>query len=236
MPTQLDADLGRLKERLLQMGALAERMIHDISSVLIDQESDLLAGIYENEEKMDLLQKDLDEETIRMIGVYTPVAGNLRLLLMVTRINAEIERIGDKVVDIAHVLEEFPHEERVKPLASFTHTADLAENMLRDALNAFVNSSVDEATAVIAADDTVDQLTDQTVRALFTHMLDDPRIIGYVFGLTMIAQALERIADHAVNICEDVVYIAKGKDIRHSRSPVAAGSEAQPDPTSDSDS
>jgi len=215
MPTQFDSDLGKLKEKLLQMGALAERMIHDMSSVLIDRNMDLLTGIYEAEEKMDSLQTDLDEETIRMIGVYTPVAGDLRLLLMVTRINAEIERIGDKVVDIGHILEDFLKEKEAKQLTDFTHTADLAENMLHDALNAFVNNSVEEAMSVIAADDKVDQLTDQTTRALFTHMLDDAHVIGYVFALILIAQALERVADHAVNICEDVVYIVKGKDIRH---------------------
>ena len=232
MPTQFDSDFGKLKEKLLQMGALAERMIRDISSALIDRKMDLLARVYENEEEMDCLQNDLDEETVRMIGVYTPVAGDLRLLLMVTRINAEIERVGDKVVDIGHILEDFLQEKPVKSMADFTHAADLAENMLRNALNAFVNNSVEEAMSVIAADDKVDRLTDQTTRALFTYMLDDAHVIGSVFALLLVAQALERIADHAVNICEDVVYIVQGKDIRHLRGRELNDSDKQSDTAS----
>jgi len=215
MPIQFDADLGKLKEKLLQMGAIAETMIHNISTVLIDQNTTLLAQIYENENELDRLQTELDEETVKLISVYTPVAGNLRLLLMVTRINAEIERIGDKVVDIGHIVENFIQEKRAKKIVNFSHIAEDTQDMLRKALNAFVNKSPGEALAVIDADDRVDQQTDQTFRVLFTHMLDNPQTIGYLFGQMLAAQAFERIADHAVNIAEDVIYMVKGEDIRH---------------------
>jgi phosphate transport system protein len=215
MPIQFDADLGKLKEKLLQMGAIAEKMIHDISSVLIDRNMAVLARIYENEKILDRLQTELDEETVKLIGVYTPVAGDLRLLLMVTRINAEIERIGDKVVDIGHIVEKFLQEKRSEKIVNFTHIADDTQDMLRKALNAFVNKSYSEALAVINADDRVDEQTDQTFRVLFTHMLDDPQTIGHILGQMLAAQALERIADHAVNIAEDVIYMVKGEDVRH---------------------
>ena len=97
----------------------------------------------------------------------------------------------------------------------FAHVTQVTEQMLRNALNAFVNRSNSEAMAVILADDEVDQLTDQTFRVLFTHILNEPQSIGHILGLMLSAQALERIADHAVNIAEDVVYMVKGKDIRH---------------------
>lgn len=215
MPTQFDADLNTLKEKLLHMGAIAEKMIHSINTVLLDQATHQLATIYEDELELDRLQGEIDEETIRLIGVYTPVAADLRLLLMVTRINAEIERIGDKIVDIGHIVENFLQTKRTKKYVDFAHIAHVNEQMLRNALNAFVNRSHSEAMAVIEADDEVDQFTDQTFRVLFTHILDEPQTISHIFGLMLAAQALERIADHSVNIAEDVVYMVKGKDIRH---------------------
>ncbi len=215
MPTQFDADLNKLKEKLLHMGAIAEKMIHAINAVILDQAGQPLTEIYEHEKELDQLQGEIDEETIRLIGVYTPVAGDLRLLLMVTRINAEIERIGDKIVDICHNVENFLQEKRSKRFVDFAHITHVTEQMLRDALNAFVNRSSPEAMVVINADDEVDQLTDQTFRVLFTHILDEPQAIAHILGLMFTAQSLERIADHAVNIAEDVVYMVKGKDIRH---------------------
>ena len=215
MPTQFDADLSKLKERLLHMGAIAEKMIHMINSVLLDHATHRLATVFEDEKELDRLQNEIDEETIRLIGVYAPVAGDLRLLLMVTRINAEIERVGDKIVDIGYIVENFLQEKRPKKYVDFAHIASVTEQMLRNALNAFVNRSHSEAMAVIDADDEVDHLTDQTFRVLFTHILDEPQTIGHMLGLMLAAQALERIADHAVNIAEDVVYMVKGKDIRH---------------------
>jgi len=215
MPTQFDADLSKLKEKLLHMGAIAEKMIHAINAVILDQASGQLASIYEQEQELDQLQGEIDEETIRLIGIYTPVAGDLRLLLMVTRINAEIEKIGDKIVDIGHNMEKFQQEKRSKKYVDFAHITYVTEQMLRNALNAFVNRSNSEAMAVIQADDEVDQFTDQTFRVLFTHILDEPQAIGHILGLMLTAQSLERIADHAVNIAEDVVYMVKGKDIRH---------------------
>ena len=137
------------------------------------------------------------------------------MLLMVTRINAEIERVGDKIVDIGHIIENYLQEKPSKKYVDFAHIVEMTEQMLRSALNAFVNRSQEEAMAVIAEDDVVDQLTDQTFRVLFTHLLDERQSIGHMFGLMLAAQALERIADHAVNIAEDVVYMVKGKDIRH---------------------
>lgn len=215
MPLQFDSHLGKLKQKLVRMGAIAERMIQSINCVLIDQNRDLLSPIQEDEQTLDRLQGELDEETIRLISVYTPVAGDLRLLLMVTRINAEIERIGDKVVDISHHVEKFLKAEPVKDMIDFTHVARVTEQMLHDALNAFIDRSVHQAMKVIETDQEVDQITDHTFRILFTHMFSSPSDIGHILGLMLAAQALERIADHAVNIAEDVVYMVEGEDVRH---------------------
>ena len=215
MPIKFDSDLGKLKHKLLHMGVTVEKMIQNINSVLIDQAEDRLSRIYENEKKMDQMQVEIDEETIRLISIHTPVASDLRLLLMITRINAEIERVGDKVVDIGHHVENFLKGKPARDMIDFTHVSGITEKMLHDSLLAFINRSVPEAVAVINADEEVDRITDNTFRVLFTHMLSAPSDILYVLGLMLIAQALERIADHAVNIAEDVVYMVKGEDVRH---------------------
>jgi phosphate transport system protein len=214
MPLQFDTDLTKLKEDLLRMGALAERMIHDVTVTAVDGNAELLKQVYEREEEMDRLQTEIDEETIRMIGVYTPVAGDLRLLMMITRINAELERIGDRVVNVGHIVESLM-DKPPKTLVDLPRIAQASESMVRGALNAFVNGSESEAMAVIAADDEIDKLSDQMFRVILTHMLDDPHTMGRMLGLMLMAQAFERLADHAVNIAEDVVYMVKGKDIRH---------------------
>ncbi|MBN2272321.1 MAG: phosphate signaling complex protein PhoU [Sedimentisphaerales bacterium] len=215
MPLRFDSDLGKLKQKLLHMAAIAEQMIQSMNSVLIDRAEELLGKIYENEKSLDRIQKEIDEETIRLIGVHTPVAGDLRLLLMMARINAEIERIGDKVVDIGHFVENFLQAKHTRDVIDFTHVANVTEQMLHSAVNAFINKSVNEAIAVINADEEVDRITDQTFRVLFTHMLSCPSDIGFILGLMLAAQALERIADHAVNIAEDVIYMVEGEDVRH---------------------
>lgn len=215
MPVKFDSDLGKIKQKLLHMGAMAEQMIQNINLVLVDRTQEFLDRIYENEKLMDQMQIEIDEETVRLISVYTPVAADLRLLLMMTRINAEIERISDKMVDISHIVEKYLQEKRFRGIIDFTHVAQVAQEMLHNALLAFINRSVREAVEVINADDEVDRITDQTFRVLFTYMLSAPSDIGYILGLMLAAQAIERIADHAVNIAEDVVYMVEGEDIRH---------------------
>jgi phosphate transport system protein len=215
MPLQFDADLKKLKVKLVRMGAIVERMINDMNSVLLEQDTERLAGIYEHENELDRIQVELDDETVRLIGVYTPVARDLRVLLVVTRVNAEIERIGDKVVDIGHFVENFIRGKGGENIIDFSHMTQVTEKMVHNSLDAFVNGSVEGAMEVIKTDDEVDRQTDNTVRVLFTHMLDNPQTMGRILGLMLAAQAIEKIADHAVNIAEDVVYMVKGKDIRH---------------------
>jgi phosphate transport system protein len=149
--------------------------------------------------------------------VYTPVAGDLRVLLMITRINAEVERIADHAVNTCHSYENLKllEDPPLKPLVDLPRMVTIAEGMLHQALEAFMGNSADEAMAVIQSDDQVDRLNDQIFRELLTYMLADPRSINRALGLLLTARAFERIADHAVNVAEDVVYIVRGEDIRH---------------------
>jgi phosphate transport system protein len=215
MPTQFDTDFGRLKEKLLKMGAIAEQMINDIVSVVVDREEDLLDKVGENEQQMDSLQNEIDEETIRLMAVHTPVAGDLRLLLVIARINAELERIGDQAMNIGFYVKALLKEEPMKPLVDIPRLAEMAKDMLGKALDAFTRRSSNLALEVIKVDDKVDQLHDQIFRELMTYVIGDPKTISRVLELILIARAFERMADHAVSIAEDVVYMVEGRNVRH---------------------
>jgi phosphate transport system protein len=217
MPKRFDEDLAALEQEVLSMGALTEGMIRKTIAALVVRDPSLIRDVLADEERMDVFQREIDNETVRLIGVYTPVAGDLRTLLMITRINAELERCADLAVSACYsyqnlkLIEEAP----LKPLVDLPRMAALTEQMLRRSLDAFVGGSAEEALAVIAADDEVDQLNDQIFRELLTYMLGDPRNISRALGLILTARAFERIADHVVNIAEDVIYAVRGEDVRH---------------------
>ncbi|MDD5521642.1 MAG: phosphate signaling complex protein PhoU [Kiritimatiellae bacterium] len=215
MSKQLDQDLNRLKEKLLTMAAIAEKMIHDTITTLVQWDPDIFQPVIQAEEKMDMLQREIDEDTVRMISVYTPVASDLRLLLMTTRITAELERIADKTMDIGFYTKTLFKEAPLKPLIDMPHMAELSMNMLKKAMDAYTEKSVEEALDVIKMDDKVDEIHDQLFRELMTYVLADPKSINRVLELVLIARSFERIGDHAVNISEDVYYMVKGLDIRH---------------------
>jgi phosphate transport system protein len=215
MPKRFDEDLAKLKQQLLDMGALAERMINKAIRMLVQRDAALIAQIKQDEDRMDQYERDIDTETVRLISVFTPVAGDLRVLLMVTRINAMLERVGDQTVNICHGCEDLIKQAPLKPLVDLPRMARIAEDMVHLALEAFTRGSAETAATVIKSDDEVDQLYDQIFRELLTYMLSDPRNITPALGLILAARAFERIGDHAVNIAEDVVYIVQGQDIRH---------------------
>ncbi len=225
MPLQFDTDLNALTGKVLKMGALTERMIHDTTETLVEWNIELFEPVLRNEEALDVLQRELDEETIRLISVYTPVASDLRLLLMVTRITSELERIGDQTMNIGFYAKELLKQPPLKPLIDLPRMAETAMEMLRGALDAFTQRSSELAVKVIKSDDTVDKLNDQIFRELMTYFLTDPKTVTQVLELVLISRAFERVADHAVGIAEDVFYMVQGRDIRHTEPPNGTKSE-----------
>jgi phosphate transport system protein len=215
MPKRFDNDMANLKKKLLAMGALAEEMIHQTISVLVERDETLIEEVRAAESRMDQFQREVDDDTIRLIAVYTPVATDLRMLLMATRINAELERIGDQADNICRSCRELLKEPPLKPLVDLPRMAAIARDMVRMVLNAFVEASDEQAIEVIKHDQEVDSLYDQIFRELLTYMLSDPRNVSRALRLIFAAKAFERIGDHAVNIAEDVVYVVRGEDIRH---------------------
>ena len=215
MPVQFDQELDKLRRKLLTMGATAEQMVRGITATLVNRDMALFEPVHQAEHSMDMLQREIDEDAIRMIGVYTPVAADLRILLMATRVAAELERIGDKTMDIGFYAKSLFKEPPLKPLIDIPRMAEVAATMLRDVLDAYTEGSSEKALEIIRKDDEVDELNDQLFRELMTYVQEDVKAINRVLELVLIARAYERIGDHAVNIAEDIVYMVKGQDIRH---------------------
>ena len=222
MPKLFDNDLNTLIDGVLKMGAITERMIHDTTQTLVEWNIDLFASVPENEETLDTMQRELDEEIIRLIGVYTPVATDLRMLLMLTRIVSELERIGDQTMNIGFYAKQMVKQPPLKPLVDLPRMAEMATQMLRDALDAFTQRSSELAVKVIKSDDTVDKLNDQIFRELMTYMLQDPKTVTQAMEFVLTSRSYERIGDHAVGIAEDVFYLVEGRDIRHIHPPNGA--------------
>jgi phosphate transport system protein len=166
------------------------------------------------------MQLEIDQEAIRLMTVYGPVAADLRFLWMVSRINSELERIGDQAVNICEDLQLMASKTDAAPPEDIHRMASIVEAMVNDSLRAFFDQDVRKAHQTLASDDLVDAINDQIISELLSQQavrnaLDDPSIIGGSLALILLARSLERIADLATNICEEVVYLVKGADIRH---------------------
>jgi phosphate transport system protein len=212
---KFELELDNLKNRLLEMGQVAERMVARASEALVQRDRKIVADVLAGEEKLDRLQVEIDGEAVRLITVYTPTAKDLRFLLMVVRINTEIERIGDQAVNNCEYVEMFLSSPPARPLHDLSRMTDLACEMVHGALAAFATEDVDMARRVVALDDQVDALNRQTFTDLLADHDQDPDVVKRSMSLILLARSLERIADHAENICEEVVFLVKGEDIRH---------------------
>lgn len=212
---KFEIELDNLKNRLLEMGQVAERMVARASEALVQRDRKIVADVMAGEERLDRFQVEIDGEAVRLITVYTPTAKDLRFLLMVVRINTEIERIGDQAVNNCEYVEMFLSNPPARPLHDLSRMTDIACEMVHGALAAFASEDVDMARRVVALDDQVDALNRQTFTDLLADSADDPDMVKRSMSLILLARSLERIADHAENICEEVVFLVKGEDIRH---------------------
>jgi phosphate transport system protein len=215
MERHFERQLDELKERLLWMGTLAERAVHRAVHAVLDGDIKLAEGVLEDETPINVLQIEIDDFVVQLLALNQLMAADLRLVLAVSRINNDLERIGDQAVNIAQSAQRILRHPRVKPYVDLPRMSELAEEMVRDALNAVVRRDVELAQSVLRRDDEVDLLRDQMFRELLTYMMGDSSVIFPAFELILVAKNLERIGDHATNIAEDVIYIVAGQDVRH---------------------
>lgn len=197
------------------MGTVAQEMVQTAMRALVDRNGALVSKVEDLEERLDRFQVEIDDDVVRLMATYGPVAFDLRLVMMVTRINSDLERIGDQAVNMCEYVNLLLSESELKKLIDLPRMADTAVGMVREALAAFDKGKSADARKVIQADDQVDALNDQIFRELLTYMITDSKNITRSVSLILLARALERIADHATNIAEEVVYLVKGEDIRH---------------------
>jgi phosphate transport system protein len=210
-----EEDLQTLKNRLLGMGALVEERVHKAVLSLMERRQDLAEQVIAGDPEVNDLQIELDDRALKLLALQQPMAGDLRLITSAMKINADLERIGDQAVNIAeNVLRLLPHPP-LRAILNIARMAELAEQMTRDSLDSFVRKDVGLARAVLAQDDEVDELKDHVFRVLLTYMMADPGTIERALGLILISRNLERIADHATNVAEDVIFLVEAKDVRH---------------------
>ncbi len=215
MELHFDQELTQLKDELLRMSAQAEQNVAGALKALVARDPALAHKVDADDSQLDHLQMEIDERSIQLIALRQPKARDLRFIIVTMKIASELERIGDQAVNIAHRAEELSGEPLLKPLLDIPQMADLARGMIHDALDAFVYAKPDAARAVIQRDERVDSLNRQVQRELTSFMIEDPRTITRALGLINVARHLERVADHATNIAEEVVYLYEGRDIRH---------------------
>ncbi len=215
MERPFDDELKALKEKLLEMAARAEEQIALAVRGLKDREESLACQVLDREEAINLLDIEIDEMCMRLLALRQPMATDLRFITSAMKIGADLERIGDLAVNIAERTIDLLKAPQLKPLIDIPRMAQMSQDMVRDALNAFINGDDKLARNVCERDDRVDQLNDQVFRELLTYMMQDPGTISRAVDLILVGRHLERIADHATNIGEDVIYMVRGRSIKH---------------------
>jgi phosphate transport system protein len=215
MERPFDEELKELKEKLLEMASRAEEQIALAVRGLKDRDEKMACQVLEREEAVNLLDIEIDEMAMRLLALRQPMAADLRFITSAMKIGSDLERIGDLAVNIAERTMDLLKAPQLKPLIDIPRMAEVAQEMVRDALSAFINGDDRLAKEVCERDDIVDQLNDQVFRELLTYMIQDSRTISRAVDLILVGRHLERIADHATNIAEDVIYMVRGKTIKH---------------------
>ncbi len=215
MERHLDVELKELREKLLLMGGSVESQLQDALQALTERDSDLAIRVVENDLSVNKLDVEIDETCLRLLALHQPTAGDLRFITTAMKISTELERMSDLAENIAERAIELNREPQLKPYIDIPRMGNWTIHMVKESLDAFVNRDAALARKVCKDDDFVDDLTEQLFRELVSFMLEDPRTITRAIRLTFIGKYYERIADHATNVAELVVYMVEGKIIRH---------------------
>jgi len=212
---EYEQELAQLREQVLLMGAKVEEMIASAIRALVERDSALARRMIDYDRQINRLEVEVDDLCMRILARRQPVASDLRFITMALKLVTDLERIGDLGVNVCERVLELNEEPPLKPYPGIESMADAALGMVREALDAFVAADAERAQAVLARDQVVDAFYSQIFRELLTYMMEDPRNIYRATRIQSIAKYLERIGDHATNLAEMVVFMVKGKDIRH---------------------
>ena len=215
MERHFDEELHELNNLLMNMSSLAEKAIQNAVKALSERNGDLAEETIRSDDAVDMLEVQIDEMCIRLLALYQPVATDLRFITSALEINKDLERIGDQAVNIAERTQEIIKLPIIKPLIDIPRLAELSQLMVKDSITSLVNKDEALAIDVCKRDDEVDKINEQIFRELLTYMMEDTKVITRAVELILVGRHLERIADHATNIAECVIYLLKGEWIKH---------------------
>jgi phosphate transport system protein len=212
-----DEELARLTNAVVEMGGLAERQVANSVRALVERDVELAASVIQTDRKVDELEEKIDQDVVRLLALRQPMAIDLRMIAMALKISNDLERMSDYAVSIAKRSQRLAEQPELKPLQQIPRIGQSCLGMVKDVLDAYVDRDADKATAVWNRDREVDEQYTSLFRELITYMLEDPRKISTCIDLLFIAKNLERIADHATNIAEKIVFIIHGTEINRPR-------------------
>jgi phosphate transport system protein len=210
-----EQELEKLKSKLLEMSALVESAVYRSVQGVVEKNEELAHQVLRNEGRINQLEIEIDDLAISLLALQAPLAADLRLVTAAIKINNDLERMGDLSVSIAQNAIALIKEPMIRPLIDIPHIAGLAQGMVRKALDAFVNRDAELARSVLASDDAVDNMRTASYHELMSFMENNPQQIRQSLYLLSVIRNLERIADHATNVAEDVLFLVKGIDVRH---------------------
>ena len=214
MQRYLDQELDDLKDKLLTMGGRAEAAVSEAVKAVVDRDDKLAQQVKDNDDVMDAYEIEIDDLAVHLLS-KAPLATDLRFITVAMKISQNLERIGDEATTIARRAQELNQEPPLKIVVDLPRLASIALSMLKDALDAFVHRAAEQGAAVIPRDKEVDATNRQFHRELSSYMVENPATITRCLNLMVVSKSLERIADHATNIAEEVVYLYEARDIRH---------------------
>jgi phosphate transport system protein len=215
MERHFHEELQKLKETLLIMASAVETSITKAIDALVERNSPLAEEVIQMDQKINNLEVSIDEQCLKLLATQQPMAIDLRFITSAMKINNDLERMGDHSVNIAELVKILNEQELLKPLIDIPRMANLAQMMVKDSLDSFINGNVEKAQSVCIRDDEVDKLDDQLFRELLTYMMNDTQTIARALDLVLISKNLERIADLSTNIAEEVIFIYRAKMIKH---------------------
>lgn len=215
MERHFHEELRALNQKIATMGELVEGRTRDAVRALIERREDLAEAVATGDHEINELELDVDDLTLRLLALQHPVASDLRHVRSAIKVNTDLERIGDQAVNIAEASLRLIAMPPLRPIIDVGRLSEVAVAMLHDAMTAFLEQDVPRARAVLARDDEADAIRDTIFRVLLTHMMADPGTVERALGLILVSRALERVADHATNIAEDLIFVVEGRVIRH---------------------
>lgn len=215
MTRHFQRELEKIKNAILTLGAMAEERVYRAGKAVEACDAVAARGIIDSDRELDEKDVEIEEECLKVLALHQPVAVDLRFLVAVIKINKDLERIGDEAVNIAHRVIRMAGQERCPLYFDYKKMIEKVSAMLRESLDALVNLDIDIAYGVCTKDDEVDQMRNQAYDRIKAAVKKDPEHAGYLINLLLISRHLERVADHATNIAEEVIYLIEGEIIRH---------------------